>query len=140
MKHDRVLRCALLGNALFSLVTGLSMAVAPALLGEILGTSPAVLQMVGIALLLFAGWLAYLGRCRSIAGKWVILASVNDFAWVVGTAVLLVGWPGVFNATGRATAVGVAVIVGAFGVAQLCGLAVSARDARDREGEILEQS
>lgn len=39
----------------------------------------------------FVGWLAFLGHRESIAGKWVVLASVNDFAWVVGTAVLLLG-------------------------------------------------
>lgn len=130
MKNDQILRRALLGNALFSLITGLCMAVAPGILGEFLGTSPVALRWVGFVLLPFAGWLAYLGRRKSIAGKWVVLASVNDFAWVAGTAVLLVGCPEILNPIGRTTAVGVAVIVGAFGLAQLIGLAHSVRNCR----------
>lgn len=60
------------------------------------------------------------------------MISLADLAWVSGSLALLVGYPDSFGLTGSWMFAGVAVVVAAFGVAQLTGLRATSQRLRLR--------
>ena len=119
-----LLRRALLANAVFSTATGALALLSPDAVGAWIGLdAPAVLQTTGAQLLVFAALVAFVARRSRPQPLPVLLISAADLLWVVGTVVLLVGWSGLFSASGIALLVGVAAIVDTFAVLQLAGLA-----------------
>jgi len=114
------LRMSLVANALFSLSSAFLMLFRPAMVGEWLGIqAPLILQVVGIGLLAFAAELIYQATRQRVATWRALLASIADFAWVVGSIVLLLTFPQVFSPSGNIAVLAVAGIVFCFGAWQL---------------------
>ena len=70
-------------------------------------------------LVVFAVDLVFLARQNPIPPARSRLVVASDFLWVIGSAVLLVVWPDLLNATGRWVVFAVACVVGALGYLQL---------------------
>jgi hypothetical protein len=118
-----LLRNTLVGNALFSVTTGLISFVDAAPLAEWMGLgSPWLLRVLGVGLLLFGaevGWIALRSADLRQAGR-VILAL--DVAWVVASILLLsAGWLALTEA-GFWTVVIVADMVACLAVLEYIGL------------------
>jgi uncharacterized membrane protein YesL len=123
MEQARLLRVALVGNALFSALSGGVMIVASGLVTDTLGwTGPELWPFIGAGLWIFAADLLWQAR-RARPVPWqALLSSVGDGCWVVATVGLALTYPSLMNATGWGLAAAVAVIVALFGFLQLGGL------------------
>ena len=124
-----LLRRALLGNAAFSTLTGLTLLIGGGWLGPALGLPAIALRVVGLVLLPFALGLVKNARRERVdrTEAWVTVAM--DLAWVAGSALLVFGdvWP--LLPAGTWTVVAVADIVMAFALLQAIGLKRSAPEA-----------
>jgi len=119
----RLLRIALLGNALFSICSGLVMLVAPNLVGEWLGIQADwIYRALGFGLLLFGADLTHQATRRRMASWRGLLSSVADFAWVGGTILLVAFAADWFSSGGLVLLLAVAGVVLFFGVLQLVGV------------------
>jgi len=119
--RQQLLRRALRGNALFSILSGVGILMANRTLAEFLGLPrDADLSALGIGLLVYAGWLLWNARRETIRIVEAWIAVILDILWVVGSYAL------VFAATlstGGKWIVGfVAEIVFLFGLMQWLGL------------------
>ena len=126
MQSERILRTTLFANAAFSTGSGLTLIVDPLTVQKWLGVAGVdlslVLQSIGAGLLLFAAELVAQASRRPIPTLRSWLASVADYGWVLGTAVLLIGWGSTFSLPGWTLLVGVAAIVATCGTLQLIGI------------------
>jgi len=132
MTADRSLRLALQGNATFSLACAALMLSAGPTVAAWLGIDAVwIVRAVGAALIPFALDLIYQATRPQLTPWRAYGASLGDMLWVAGTAVLLLGWPGLLSPLGTALTVGVAVAVFGFGAWQAVAAArVSAYDQR----------
>lgn len=114
----RLLRVAMTENALFSGASGVALAAGSPWLSGWLGAPTWVLVAVGLGLV---GWAAELRRTAGtvVGGR---TAVAGDLGWVVGTAVLLLGWPDAMTNAGRIAAEVVAIAVAGFAAWQAVGL------------------
>jgi len=120
--RSRPLRAALAANALFSAITGAMLATLAAQIGNIIGFEfPLVLRLVGFGLLLFAGFVAFVGSRNRVSALSSVLVSLADLAWVIGTVAVLSISDQAFNDVGVTTLLAVALIVLACAVLQLLG-------------------
>jgi len=120
---QRPLRLALGGNALFSAFSGLLLLLLPDTLAQLLGISaPFLLPALGLGLLLFAADLLHQIHRPRLATWRALYASLSDFAWVLGSLLLLVFWPTAFAPEGLWLIAAVALLVGLFGALQLQGI------------------
>lgn len=118
---SRLLRMALKGNALFSLLSGLAMVFFSGRITAFIGISPAVyLTLIGAGLIVFALLVWMLSRLPEIRKHLVWLVILLDLLWVAGSAVLLLA--GIFTPGGNWTVSLLAVVVFGFAVAQYIGL------------------
>jgi hypothetical protein len=118
------LRTALLGNAVFSTISGLIFALRSDAVADLIGVGDAWIYLVlGIALLGFAGLVAWVATRRPINAFYALLISVADAGWVLGTA-LLIALLGVaaFQAYGLLVLIAIAAAVLCFCIAQLLGI------------------
>jgi ribosome-associated toxin RatA of RatAB toxin-antitoxin module len=123
MERSRLLSRTLLANGVFSLASGLALALAPASVAAMLGISgTAPLVALAPGLLLFGASLLPLARSAAEHPGRALVATVLDVAWVVGSVVLLVGWSPHFGPPGRLVIGGVAAVVATFALLQLAGL------------------
>lgn len=122
-----LLRRALLGNAAFSTLTGVTLLAAAGPLEPTLGVPAVALRIVGLALLPFALGLARIALRETVDRSEAWLAVALDLAWVAGSALLVLGelWP--LSAAGVWTVIVVADCVLAFAILQGLGLRGSAR-------------
>jgi hypothetical protein len=117
---SETLRHAFTANGLFSLASGLVFLLGGSALGAVLGLPDGpILQILGAGLLPFGAWLVWLSRRPDLTPRAGRMVSIMDAQWVVGTLVLLAGWPELLNTTGRTLAVGIALVVAAFAFWQL---------------------
>jgi len=116
MTADQSLRLALKGNAAFSLTSAALMLLAGPTVAGWLGLDAVwPLRAIGVGLVLFAVDLLHQAK-QPVLQRWRAYgASAGDLLWVVGTAMLLVGWPELLAPGGRTLAIAVAVIVFVFG-------------------------
>lgn len=120
---QRLLRAALLSNAAFSAVCGVSIVlVDDRLARELGGLPPWVLWVLGIGLIAFAGLVLRVSRSRPIDGTWAAGISAADGLWVVGSLILLVLDPTGARPLGLGLVAAVALVVLTFGVLQVIGL------------------
>lgn len=115
------LRRALLGNAVFSSVSGMVFFVGAQPVSDAIGLSrPWVLAVIGLSLLVFAAGLFRNARRVDVNQLEAKTAIGMDIAWVVGTGVILAA--GVLNSTGNWAAAIVADVVLVFAILQWIGL------------------
>jgi hypothetical protein len=115
---DALLRIVLRTNATTSGLGGAIAAVAPGPVDEILGTGQqGWVRLVGIGLVLFAGVVVATSRLDVGQMRRIVPAiSAGDGSWVVGSVLAIaLGW---FSTGGAVVSALVAVMVGAFGIAQ----------------------
>lgn len=114
-----LLRNTLRLNALTSTVGGLVCLVAGGWTSSVLGTGHAgLVRLVGLGLVAFASAVAAVAGARvPLLVRWAPFVSIADAAWVAATAVTVAaGW---YSTAGVIVVVLVAVMVAAFGAAQL---------------------
>jgi hypothetical protein len=116
-----LLRKSLMGNALFSTFSGLTILLAPGWVLRILGLSKNVgLAILGIGLLVFAATLVMNARRLQIKTADAWIAVLMDSVWVLGSCVLILVAP---LSTGGKWVVGaVSDVVLVFAVLQFLGI------------------
>ena len=118
---QKLLRRALQGNALFSVISGVVILATNRALVEFLGLpSNASLTAMGIGLLGYAGWLQWNARREKIKIVDAWIAVILDMVWVMGSYALL--FEVRFSSSGKWAVALVAEMVFLFGVAQWIGL------------------
>jgi hypothetical protein len=121
--NSSLLRNALRVNAGFSLVSGLALMIAPANAADLVGyDNTGLFRAVGAGLVAFSLLVAFAGRRARLRPLEVLLISIADFAWVLGSLGLLLLFPESFSLPGFGLLSGVAAVVAIFGVAQLAGM------------------
>jgi hypothetical protein len=116
-----LLRKALLGNALFSTLSGLAILFAQGWLLRILGLSNNVsLSILGIVLIVFAAALVVNARRRKVKTSDAWMAILMDVAWVIASYVLIFVVP--FSTGGKWVVGAVAELVLLFAVLQFMGI------------------
>lgn len=115
-----MLRKALMGNALFSTVSGLIILFGQSWVLGILGLSNIKLYVLGVALIVFAATLVINARKQrlKISDAWI--AVLMDLAWVISSSVLIFTVP--FSVEGKWVVGAVAELVLLFAVLQFVGL------------------
>ncbi len=138
--NDRPLRAALLGNAVFSALSGLACllaadAVSTALFAQgvaPLGLAPAdVVLELGILLLAFAGLVALIATRPTLSRGWAGAVIAADILWVLDSALLLAFFPDHLSAAGFRIVLDVAVLVALFAAGQTVSLALLYQDASE---------
>ena len=131
--HTCLLRKALIGNALFSTLSGLTILFAQGWVLRILGLSSSVnLLILGVGLIVFAVTLVINARKQQVKKSDAWIAVLMDLAWVVGSCVLIFVVP--FSTGGRWVVALVAELVLLFAVLQFVGI------RRIQKSELLQQS
>jgi hypothetical protein len=116
-----LLRKSLMGNALFSTLSGLTILFAQGWVVQILGLSRNVgLAILGVGLLVFAATLAANARRKHIKTSDAWIAVLMDSAWVLGSCVLILVAP--LSASGKWVVGAVSDVVLAFAVLQFLGI------------------
>lgn len=106
---------AILANAIFSGISGLAFSLFSSQLAEWMGLSPSwILLILGIGLIGFAGLLVSLTRKASITYQDAFSIIGSDISWVLGSVVLLIGFPNFLSASGNWFVAGVALVVSGF--------------------------
>src|SRR5215467_4280194 len=115
------LRTALLGNALFSTLSGLTILFAQGWVLRIFGLSSSVnLLILGVGLIVFAITLVINARKQQVKKSDAWIAVLMDLAWVVGSYVLIFLVP--FSTQGKWVVAIVAELVLLFAVLQFVGI------------------
>ncbi|TDR93132.1 hypothetical protein [Enterovirga rhinocerotis] len=119
---SRFLRLALLGDAAASGATGILLAAGANFLEPLLGLPSALLRPLGLVLLPFAAFAAWLGMRESAQAAQVRSVVVVNALWVAGSAALLL-WPGLHpTLLGQVFVAAQALAVAGFAVLQGLGL------------------
>jgi hypothetical protein len=127
------LRRALLGNAFFSTLSGLTILFAQGWVLQILGLSSSVnLLILGVGLIVFAVTLVINARKQQVKKSDAWIALLMDLAWVVGSYVLIFLAP--FSPKGKWVVGIVAELVLLFAMLQFVGI------RRIQKSEVLQQS
>lgn len=114
---------ALAANAVFSGGSGLTLLAASGAAGTWLGVDETwILRALGGGLLAFAAGLFLMARSPRPSRPLVLAVSGADFAWVAGSAVLLLGFPDLLTPAGDVAVAAVAAVVAGLGGGQLVGL------------------
>jgi len=89
-KRPSLLRRAMRGNAIFSLISGLAFALFSQPLSDLLGIPwPTALIVVGVMLLIYAADLFWIPSSAQFDIRWGMTAVALDVIWVIGSAVIL---------------------------------------------------
>lgn len=89
MENTSLLRLALRFNATFSLATGVGAVVFGEKLTTMLALPRVVFAVLGAGLVGYGFLLGGLSLARRVASPWTVLATVMDFAWVLGSGALV---------------------------------------------------
>ncbi len=115
------LRLILNGNAAFSAISGAVLLIGSVAWDEALGLETWFLAAVGISLVAYGALLSWLAR-RPDVGAGARFATIMDAGWVLGAAIVLLGFPAAMTATGRVALFAVSIAVAGFAEAQFLGL------------------
>lgn len=120
---NQLLNRSLMANAIFSILSGSIMLLFPSMVAELTGAGPLLLyQIIGAGLLGFALYVGYLALRPNPNVFDVLLVSLGDIGWVLGSILLLALAYGVLSTQGIFVIAVVALIVLAFAAAQLRGI------------------
>ena len=118
---QRLLRNALLGNASFSTLSGLVIIFARNRISVLLGlTENESLAGLGVGLIVFAAALVFIARRSELKLPEASVAVVLDFAWALGSYVILFLVP--LSTQGKWVIATIADVVLAFGILQWVGI------------------
>ena len=117
---DRLLRIALRANAVFSGVSAGVLIAGGSALAEWLGIPTAIIVLVGLGLVPWAGFAWWTSRTLELTAVRVIIA--GDIAWVVGAIVVLIGFGDDMTTAGVWSLALVSIGVADFAIAQSIGL------------------
>ncbi|MEM7441983.1 MAG: SRPBCC family protein [Pseudomonadota bacterium] len=131
--NDRFVRRALLGNAAFSLLTGLVCLAAPTWVASVLFTGgfifesltgPMAVLDLGIGLVVFAALVFFAARQQVLNLTWICLIIAADIAWVLLSIALYVFASASLTTSGTVLVLAVALVVAIFAVEQAIGAAI----------------
>lgn len=126
--NSTLLRRALLGNSAFSAVSGVALIAGAQPIATFLGLhAPFVLAGTGVVLMLYAASLYRTATQNPIDAREALLAVGLDVAWVIGSALILLGGWLPLTGEGRWTVAIVAEVVAIFAVLQYYGVRVMQR-------------
>ncbi|HLF00588.1 MAG TPA: hypothetical protein VI547_01335 [Anaerolineales bacterium] len=118
-----LLRRALLGNAIFSTITGGLFVVGASPLSALIGLpSPAILIVMGLGVIGYAAFLFRAIRLDSIPRSLAVTTLVADSVWVVASVALLVTDWVPFTPEGKWLVAIIADLVGLFALLEFIGL------------------
>ncbi len=121
--NEKALKSALLFNAVFSTLSGLTFILFSRFVADLIGIgTPIVYQILGVGLLGFAGCLVWTATRTPINTFHAMLISLADFLWVFGTVVVISVAFSALNSAGILAMLIVAAIVLFFGLNQLRGI------------------
>ena len=119
-----ILKLGLLGNATFSLVTGLTLLIAAAPIASWIGIEePLALTLIGLMLIPFAAHLWIAARRRTVNRGEILYFCAMDALWIVASVVLLTTEIIPFTTAGNWTIALIALFVMDFFLLQVIGLA-----------------
>lgn len=117
------LRRALLGNAIFSGLSGITFVLGSNPLANFLGIkNPTLLFVLGIVLLLYAPFLVKVANTESVQRLLVWLVIDLDILWIIGSAVLIFTNLVSLTTSGKWAIAFIADIVTVFAILQYIGL------------------
>lgn len=129
----RTLKNTLRANAGFSLLSGVLMLAFGGEIAEVLGSVDVTLIRVlggGVAAFgLAVGWMSMRPAVRERDAR---LVSSLDWAWVAGSAIVLLAYPAVFSPLGWWLVFGVAIVVADFAIIQLLAVRGMRRSGQAR--------
>jgi len=118
-KAERLLRAALMANAVFSMLSGALLAIKPAWVASLLVGIPALaIQVVGVGVFIFGISTGLLSRRSPLSLKDAAVVSALDAAWVLASVVLLTGFATLLSTVGWWMVLGVALAVADFALLQ----------------------
>jgi len=121
--RPQLLRSALLGNSIFSFLSGLDFALFSRTVAEFLGlSSPTVILVLGLGLIAFALIVFIQARAQPVSLSFARFAIAADLLWVVGSAILIFTNLVAFTTPGKWAISIIADIVLTFAIAQFVGL------------------
>ncbi|MEO0725783.1 MAG: hypothetical protein AAFZ63_14675 [Bacteroidota bacterium] len=113
--QNQPLRRAILANAAFSTFCGLALTAVPAWIAQHMGIStPLILRLIGIGLLIFVVSLVYTATRPEISRQQVQVIIAQDLLWVMGSIVLLIIRPFGLSTVGLWAVDVVAIMVAVF--------------------------
>lgn len=117
------LKTALLANALFSLMSGVTSIVFGRFLSTFVGVgAPIVYQVIGVSLVMFALLVALTALQQPLNTLMAAVISLADLLWVVGTFLLIIMAYAALQPVGILLLLGVAIIVLCLALGQLQGI------------------
>lgn len=119
-----LLRRALRGNSIFSIVSGLLITFGAAPIASLMGIADAslILTIMGVGILGFAAFLWTMTAKPALNRKLAIAVFIMDAAWVIASLMILVMNAFSLSTEGRWTILIVADIVAVFAVLEFVGL------------------
>lgn len=126
MDSSKTARTFLGLNAVFSLAMGAGLVIAPGPSAELLFAASApwqtiALRALGIGLILFGLALILMARNRFLTGGQVMVITIMDIGWILGSALLLIFGGQIFSGFGQASVLAVAGAVAVFAIGQYLG-------------------
>ena len=121
------LRRAVLGNGIFSTVSGAATAAFASPIAEFMEIPTWALYVVGLGTLLFGVSLLFAGRATSIDRKGVAFTLIADATWVL-MAIVIILIPGTMTGAGKIVYGLVSLVVAVFAVLQTRGLIEDTRN------------
>jgi len=127
---DRLLRRTLWGNAIFSVVSGIALAIFAAPFAAAASSEPPtlagleltiVLELLGVGVIAFGALCAWVASRTELPRAWARAIFAADVAWVAGSALVLV-LPAAWTTAGIAGIVVLAVVVADLAVLEYLGL------------------
>jgi hypothetical protein len=123
-----IVKRALIANSLFSGLSGIIALTAHSKLSALIGLSrESIIFAIGLGLILYASWLAYVATRAPINASAVRAAVLADGGWVIGSIALVVLQPSWLTIPGTLLIGVVALIVALFAAIQWYGLRVFAQ-------------
>ena len=120
---EKTLKTALLSNAVFSTLSGLTFMIDSQFVADLVGLgAPLLYQIIGAGLLGFAGYVAWTATRKPINTYAALQISLGDLLWVLGTILVIVLAFNSLNSAGIVAMLIVAGFVLTFALLQLKGM------------------